>query len=95
LNSGLCTCKAGTSKSKGLQLEPHIQSILLWLFWRWDLVNYLPRMALNCNLLISASQVARITGVSLGLKVILPRVIGVSHCGLTVCFLTVSLHSPG
>jgi hypothetical protein len=30
-------------------LEPHLQSILLWLFWRWDLVNYLPWLALNCN----------------------------------------------
>jgi hypothetical protein len=30
LNSGLCTCKAVT-----LLLEPHLQSILLWLFWRW------------------------------------------------------------
>jgi hypothetical protein len=26
---------------------PHLQSILLWLFWRWDLVNYLPRLASN------------------------------------------------
>jgi hypothetical protein len=30
LNSGLCTCKAGA-----LLLEPHLQSIFLWLFWRW------------------------------------------------------------
>jgi hypothetical protein len=27
--------------------EPHRQSILLWLFWKWDLANYLPRLALN------------------------------------------------
>jgi hypothetical protein len=30
--------------------ESYLQSILLWLFWRWGLVNYLPRLALNCNL---------------------------------------------
>jgi hypothetical protein len=35
-------CKAGT-----LQLEPHLQPILLWLFWRWDFVNYLPGLASN------------------------------------------------
>jgi hypothetical protein len=23
-------------------LEPHLQSILFWLFWRWGLANYLP-----------------------------------------------------
>jgi hypothetical protein len=28
LNSGLHTCKAGA-------LPPHLQFILLWLFWRW------------------------------------------------------------
>jgi hypothetical protein len=28
LNSGLHACKAGT-----VPLEPHLQSILLWLFW--------------------------------------------------------------
>jgi hypothetical protein len=30
LNSGHHVCKAGI-----LPLEPHLQSILLWLFWRW------------------------------------------------------------
>jgi hypothetical protein len=30
LNSGLCTWNAGD-----LLLEPHLQFILLWLFWRW------------------------------------------------------------
>jgi hypothetical protein len=30
LNSGLCTCKAGT-----LLIGPNLQSIMLWLFWRW------------------------------------------------------------
>jgi hypothetical protein len=42
LNSGLCTCKAAA-----LALEPLLQSILLWLFWRWGLMNYLLGMALN------------------------------------------------
>jgi hypothetical protein len=44
LNSGLCTCKASV-----LLLEPHLQSILLWLFGRWGLKKYLPRLALNSN----------------------------------------------
>jgi hypothetical protein len=33
-------------------------------FWRWGLVNYLPGLALHLDPPISASQVARITGVS-------------------------------
>jgi hypothetical protein len=40
--AGLHAHKAGA-----LPLEPHLQSILLWLFWRWGLVNYSPRLALN------------------------------------------------
>jgi hypothetical protein len=44
LSASIHTCKAGA-----LLLKPHLQSILLWLFWRWDLVNYLPRLASNCN----------------------------------------------
>jgi hypothetical protein len=58
LNSWLHACKA-------LLLEPHLESILLWLFWRWSLVNYLPGLALNLDLPISASQVSR-TSVSHG-----------------------------
>jgi hypothetical protein len=42
LNSELYACKAGA-----LLLEAHLESILLWLFWRRGLVNYLPRLALN------------------------------------------------
>jgi hypothetical protein len=34
--------KAGTQP-----LEPHLQSILLWLLWRWSLKNYLPKLASN------------------------------------------------
>jgi hypothetical protein len=45
LNSGLFTCKAGA-----LLLEPCLQPILLWLFWRWGLVNYLPSLGLNPDL---------------------------------------------
>jgi hypothetical protein len=41
-DSGLCACKAGA-----LPLEPHLQSILLWLFWRWGLRNYLPGLVSN------------------------------------------------
>jgi hypothetical protein len=44
-------------------LEPHLQSILLLLFWRWGLINYLPRLVSNCYP-PTVSQVARITGVS-------------------------------
>jgi hypothetical protein len=45
LNSGLFTCKAGT-----LLHEPHLQSILLWLFCRWSWgAQYLPGLALNCD----------------------------------------------
>jgi hypothetical protein len=42
LNSGLHTCKAGA-----LLLEPCLQSILFWLFWRWGLKNYLSGLASN------------------------------------------------
>jgi hypothetical protein len=28
-------------------LEPHIQSTLLWLVWRFGLLNYLPELASN------------------------------------------------
>jgi hypothetical protein len=31
-------------------LEPHFQFILLQLFWRWSLGNYLPRLASKSNL---------------------------------------------
>jgi hypothetical protein len=38
LNSGPCS------------LETQLQSILLWLFWRWYLVNCLPGLVLNFDL---------------------------------------------
>jgi hypothetical protein len=45
LNAGFCTCKAGA-----LPLEPHLQSILFCLFWRWGgLSNYFPGRALNLD----------------------------------------------
>jgi hypothetical protein len=37
---------------------------LLWLVWRWDLTNYLPGLPQTAILPISASQVARIIGIS-------------------------------
>jgi hypothetical protein len=37
-------CKAGS-----LSLEPHLQFILLWLFWRWGLVKYFSWLASNCH----------------------------------------------
>jgi hypothetical protein len=36
-------------QSRSLPLEPLLQSILLWLFWRWGLLEYLPRFASNLN----------------------------------------------
>jgi hypothetical protein len=44
LNSGLHACKVGI-----LPPEPNFQSILLWLFWSWGLMIYLPGLASNCN----------------------------------------------
>jgi hypothetical protein len=44
LNSGLHACKTGA-----LLLEPHLQPILLWLFWRCGLRNYLHRLVSNLN----------------------------------------------
>jgi hypothetical protein len=44
LNSRFCVCKAGV-----LLLELHHQSILLWLFWRWNLMNYFLGLALNLD----------------------------------------------
>jgi hypothetical protein len=46
LSLGLWACKTGT-----LSFEPHLQPILLWLFWRWSLSNSLPRLSSNLNLL--------------------------------------------
>jgi hypothetical protein len=56
LNSGLHACKAGI-----LPLEPYLHHILLWLLGLW---NYLPGVARNKILLISASEVGKIIGVS-------------------------------
>jgi hypothetical protein len=59
LKSRLCACKPGT-----LLLEPHFQSILLQLFWRWGLTNYLPRLALNSDHPDLSLQSSWITGAS-------------------------------
>jgi hypothetical protein len=45
LNSMLQACKTGA-----VLLEPHLQSILLWLFWRWGLLNYLLRLTSYLNI---------------------------------------------
>jgi hypothetical protein len=55
LNSGFHICKAGT-----LPLEPHLHSILLWLFWRWESHELFAQSGLK----LRSSQVARITDVS-------------------------------
>jgi hypothetical protein len=56
LNSGLGAGKVGI-----LLLEPHLPSILLWLFWKWGLARLSAQLASHLFLLISASQVVRIT----------------------------------
>jgi hypothetical protein len=42
LNSELCDCKAGA-----LPLELHVQSVLLWLFWKWRSPELFDLLALN------------------------------------------------
>jgi hypothetical protein len=42
LNSGLFACTVDA-----LLLEPYLQSILHWLFWRLGLLKYLPKVASN------------------------------------------------
>jgi hypothetical protein len=37
------------NKAGSLWLEPHLQSILLWLLWRWGSPDYLSRLASNCD----------------------------------------------
>jgi hypothetical protein len=52
-------------KAGALPLEPHLQSILFWLFWRWGVSRTIcPGWPQTMILPISASQVARITSVS-------------------------------
>jgi hypothetical protein len=59
-NSGiLCTCKASS-----LLHDPHLQSILLWLFWRWNLETVCLGWPQTLILPISAFQEASMTGVS-------------------------------
>jgi hypothetical protein len=48
-------CKVGSKL-----VEPYIQYIFHFLFSRWDLANYVPRLALTAILLISVSQVPKI-----------------------------------
>jgi hypothetical protein len=59
---------------------------LLWLFWRWGLANYLQGWPWTAILHISASQVARITGVSHQCLVTQEIVLS-KHCKLTLCLL--------
>jgi hypothetical protein len=39
----------GFCKASALPLEKHLQPILLWLFWRWSHVNYLPKSGLEAQ----------------------------------------------
>jgi hypothetical protein len=45
-------------------LKPQIHSVLLWLFWRWSVANYLLSMTETSIFPLSASQVARIIDMS-------------------------------
>jgi hypothetical protein len=60
LNSGLHTCKTGA-----LPLEPHLRAVLDWLSWRWGSQTICSGWPSAMIFPISASQVARITGVYL------------------------------
>jgi hypothetical protein len=86
LNSGICTCKAGT-----LLLELHLQLILLWLFWRWGLMNYLPGLASNHNPPnLSLSKYLGLQVWATGTWLIIPlksQFIGSCQSLLTMCFL--------
>jgi hypothetical protein len=39
----------GGTWTSHLPLEPHLQPILFWLFWRWSLSTYLPGLALKLD----------------------------------------------
>jgi hypothetical protein len=41
--------RASHLQSRHTLLEPHLQSIFLWSFWRWGLENYLPGLPLNLD----------------------------------------------
>jgi hypothetical protein len=41
--------RASCLQSSNLRLKPHLQAILVWLFWRWGLAKYLSRLASNCD----------------------------------------------
>jgi hypothetical protein len=58
LRASLHICKSG------IHLEPHLQSILLWLFWKWGPKHYCPGWPQTSILPILASQEARVTGVT-------------------------------
>jgi hypothetical protein len=39
----------GNHKAGTPPLEPCLQCAVVWLFWRWALSDYLPRLASNCD----------------------------------------------
>jgi hypothetical protein len=47
--TGVWTQEFCIHKAGSLPLDPHLQSILLYLLWRWSLTNYLPGLAPNHN----------------------------------------------
>jgi hypothetical protein len=59
LNLKFHACKAGA-----LPYEPHLQSVLLWLFWRWGSLELFAWNGLNLDFSDLSYQVARIAGMS-------------------------------
>jgi hypothetical protein len=51
-------------KAGALLLEPHLQPVLLWLFWGWSLMNYFPIWPGTQSSQCQSSKVTRITNVS-------------------------------
>jgi hypothetical protein len=82
LNSGLCACKASV-----LLLELHLQTILFCLFWRWGSLELFAQAGLKLTLPISASQVARITGLLSVCDGFVEAQSAVSFMRLNVCSL--------
>jgi hypothetical protein len=62
--TGVWTQGFAFAKQALLPLEPQLQPIFLWLFWRWALANCFPGWPQTMILWMSASQVARIIGIS-------------------------------
>jgi hypothetical protein len=77
-------------KSRCSTIGPHLQSTLLCLFWKWNLTNYVPRLASPRILPIWASQIPKITVINHQLKV---RNLGKIQGRKSIFFIFVSIYS--